>query len=72
MIFLDSSNVTEIKRFHKMGIIRGVTTNPTIMKKDGNTDTEARLKRAILKIRPLLQQLQAIRFQALSTTTTKY
>ena len=36
-IFLDSSRLEEIERFHKMGIIRGVTTNPTIMLKDGVT-----------------------------------
>jgi len=34
-IFLDSSNLDEIKKYNKMGIIRGVTTNPTIMVKDG-------------------------------------
>lgn len=34
-IFLDSSNLEEIERFHMMGLIRGVTTNPTIMMKDG-------------------------------------
>lgn len=36
-IFLDSNNLSEIERFHRMGIIRGVTTNPTIMLKDGVT-----------------------------------
>jgi len=36
-IFLDSSRLEEIEQFHKMGIIRGVTTNPTIMLKDGIT-----------------------------------
>ena len=34
-IFLDSSTLNEIEKYHKMGIIRGVTTNPTIMLKDG-------------------------------------
>jgi len=34
-IFLDSSNLEEIEKYHKMGIIRGVTTNPTIMLKEG-------------------------------------
>ncbi len=34
-IFLDSGNVKEIERFLRMGIIRGVTTNPTILLKDG-------------------------------------
>ena len=36
-IFLDSSNLEEIEKFHRMGIIRGVTTNPTIMVNDGIT-----------------------------------
>ena len=34
-IFLDTANLAEIERFHRMGIIRGVTTNPTIMLRDG-------------------------------------
>jgi transaldolase len=36
-IFLDTGNLKEVKRFHRMGIIRGVTTNPTILLKDGLT-----------------------------------
>lgn len=36
-IFLDTGNLKEIEKFLKMGIIRGVTTNPTIMLKDGVT-----------------------------------
>ncbi len=36
-IFIDTSKSEEIKEFHKMGIIRGVTTNPTIMLKNGVT-----------------------------------
>lgn len=36
-IFLDTGSLTEIEKFLKMGIIRGVTTNPTIMLKDGVT-----------------------------------
>jgi len=34
-IFLDTANLAEIERFHRMGIIRGVTTNPTILLRDG-------------------------------------
>jgi transaldolase len=33
-IYVDSGNITEIEKFMKMGIIRGVTTNPTILLKD--------------------------------------
>jgi transaldolase len=36
-IFLDTGDLKEIKRFHRMGIIRGVTTNPTILLKQGVT-----------------------------------
>ena len=36
-IFLDTGNIKEVERFHRMGIIRGVTTNPTILLKDGVT-----------------------------------
>lgn len=34
-IFLDTGNIKEIEKFMKMGIIRGVTTNPSILLKDG-------------------------------------
>lgn len=34
-IFLDSSKISEVSKYSNMGIIRGVTTNPTIMFKDG-------------------------------------
>ena len=34
-IFLDTGKLDEIERFHRMGIIRGGTTNPTILVQDG-------------------------------------
>lgn len=34
-IFLDTGNIKEIEKFMRMGIIRGVTTNPTILLKSG-------------------------------------
>jgi len=36
-IFLDTGNLKEIERFLRMGVIRGVTTNPTILFKEGVT-----------------------------------
>jgi transaldolase len=36
-IFLDTGNLKEIEKYLKMGIVRGVTTNPTILLKDGVT-----------------------------------
>jgi transaldolase len=55
-IFLDTGNLAEIERFHRMGIIRGVTTNPTILLKDGVTGglrgIEARSKEIAKLIAP--------------------
>jgi transaldolase len=34
-IFLDTTDKVEIERFHRMGVIRGVTTNPTMLLKEG-------------------------------------
>jgi transaldolase len=34
-IFLDTGDVEDIKTFHRMGILRGVTTNPSILLKHG-------------------------------------
>ena len=33
-IFLDTGIIKDIQKYHKMGIIRGVTTNPTIISKE--------------------------------------
>ena len=56
-IFLDTGNLAEIERFHRMGIIRGVTTNPTILLKEGVTGgmkgVEARSKEIARLIAPL-------------------
>lgn len=40
MIFLDSSNPEEVLKWKNRGVIRGVTTNPSIMKKDGSGKDE--------------------------------
>ena len=34
-IFLDTSDVEEIRKRYYTGLIDGVTTNPTLMKKEG-------------------------------------
>ena len=34
-IFLDTGKLDEIRKYHALGIVRGVTTNPTILVKDG-------------------------------------
>lgn len=34
-IFLDTGRIDEIRKYLELGIVRGVTTNPTILSKDG-------------------------------------
>ncbi|MEE9213777.1 MAG: fructose-6-phosphate aldolase [Thermodesulfobacteriota bacterium] len=40
-IFLDTANIEEIKKFAKIGIIDGVTTNPALVAKEGRCFREA-------------------------------
>lgn len=55
-VFLDTGNVLEIERFYRMGIIRGVTTNPSILLKEGVTGgiaaVEARAKQIAKLVDP--------------------
>ncbi len=50
-IFLDTANIEQIKQGVRMGVVRGVTTNPTLAAKEGNTDYEA-LSKEICAIVP--------------------
>ena len=34
-IFIDTANIEEIKKYAKIGIINGVTTNPALVAKEG-------------------------------------
>ena len=54
-IFLDTANIDEIKKWFSYGVLDGVTTNPSIMLKDGGYDMEARAKEIaeIIYPRPL-------------------
>ena len=42
--FIDTANLAEIKEAHDMGIIDGVTTNPSLMAKEGISGTDNILK----------------------------
>lgn len=53
-IFLDSSKIEEVKKYHRMGIIRGVTTNPTILLKEGVTGGMAGVKARLVEIAKLV------------------
>ena len=54
-IFLDSGNTDEIEKFMKMGILRGVTTNPTILLKDGVKGGTEKIKKRILEIAEIIR-----------------
>ena len=43
-IFLDTANIDEIKRGARLGIVSGVTTNPTLVSKEGLNDYKAIVK----------------------------
>jgi len=43
-IFLDTANIDQIKEAAKLGIISGVTTNPSLMSKEAPADYEAAVK----------------------------
>ncbi|MFC1928305.1 transaldolase family protein [Chloroflexota bacterium] len=56
-IFLDTGNIREIEGFLKMGIIRGVTTNPTILMKAGVTGGLKEVKAMAAEIARLIEPL---------------
>ena len=51
-IFIDSASVTEIKKWLDMGVVDGVTTNPTILLKDGMYDVENGVKEIAALVNP--------------------
>jgi transaldolase len=54
-IFLDTGNIEDAERFMRMGIIRGVTTNPTILLKAGVTGGKAAIKRRSIEIAEIIK-----------------
>ncbi len=49
-IMLDTGKIELINKYHEMGIIRGVTTNPTILLKDGVTGGMDAIKERSIQI----------------------
>ncbi|MDY6912720.1 MAG: transaldolase family protein, partial [Chloroflexota bacterium] len=37
-IFLDTANIEEIRKAAKLGVVSGVTTNPSLMAKENSSD----------------------------------
>ena len=53
-IFLDTGRIEDVERFMRMGIIRGVTTNPTILLKSGVTGGKEAIARRSVEIAKLI------------------
>ena len=53
-IFLDTGRIEDVERFMRMGIIRGVTTNPTILLKSGVTGGKVAIARRSVEIAKLI------------------
>jgi len=43
-IFLDTANIDQIRQGAKLGVVSGVTTNPSLLSKEGTADYEAVVK----------------------------
>ena len=43
-IFLDTAKIEEVRQASRLGVVSGVTTNPTLMARAGATDYEATIK----------------------------
>ncbi|MDH4198644.1 MAG: transaldolase [Candidatus Aminicenantes bacterium] len=54
-IFLDTGKIAEVEKGLRMGIIRGVTTNPTILLKSGVTGGKAMIKKTAVEIAGLIR-----------------
>ena len=57
-IFLDIGKIDEIQKYYEMGIIRGVTANPTILVKDGGTGGMDGVKKRSIEIAKLINPLR--------------
>jgi len=53
-IFLDTGRIDEVQRFMRMGVLRGVTTNPTILLKSGLSGGPKELKKRCVEIARLI------------------
>ncbi len=67
-IFLDTGNLDEIKKYHAMGIIRGVTTNPSILVRQGVKGGMEGVRKHCLNIAKLIDPLPL----SVEVTTNNY
>jgi len=56
-IFLDTGCLEELRKYHELGVIRGVTTNPTILSREGVTGGWPGIERRCKEIARLVEPL---------------
>jgi transaldolase len=54
-IFLDTGKIEDVLKFMEMGIIRGVTTNPTILLKSGVTGGKEAIRKRSIEIAKMIK-----------------
>ena len=62
--FIDTANVEEIRKAAELGIIDGVTTNPSLIAKEGRVFEEV--------IREITEIVDAVSYTHLTLPTTPY
>src|SRR5699024_4744356 len=66
-ILVDTVNLAEIKKYHQMLNLSGVTSNPTIIKKEGHVDFFEHLR----AIRQIIGPDKTLHVQAVGETTAE-
>lgn len=59
--FIDTANVDEIRKANDMGVIAGVTTNPSLIAKEGRAIYALDPKHMVVKIPMTAEGLKAIK-----------
>ena len=62
-IFLDTADVAEIAKAHETGLVNGVTTNPTLIKRSGRDPVEV-----IKEISTSFSSLQSVSAEVVADT----
>jgi transaldolase len=64
--FIDTANIDEIKEANDMGMVDGVTTNPSLIAKEGRDFEELIIEICVFhRFRPLWRQKRELLMQAL-------
>ena len=69
--FIDTANVDEIRKANEMGIIAGVTTNPSLIAKEGRDYAETLAEIATIVDGPISGEVKATTEEGLGFTGSK-